>query len=366
MVIGVPRERTREEYRVAVSPDNLPEIVYAGHKLLVETNAGEGLDISDGEYEAHGAEIVATLDELYSRADIICKVKEPQPEEIELFREGLVIFSFFHLAACPEIADTLVRSRAVGIAFETVTDHNGGLPILWPMSEIAGRLSVQEGAKYLERPAGGRGVLLSGASGVDRCRVTVLGGGVSGTEASRIAALMGADVTVLEINPERIRKLEELLPANATPIFSSRSNIERCVTGADLVIGAVLVPGARAPRLVTREMISRMKRGAVVVDIAIDQGGCFETSRPTTHSDPTYVVDDVIHYCVTNMPGAVPHTSAPALSHAVVPYLLKLAGLGWKRATDEHPGLKTGLNVAEGRIVHPAVAAALGESPANT
>ena len=360
MRIGVPREIKVHEYRVGLVPSAVRELVAAGHEVLVETGAGNGIGCADTDYENSGARIAANAAEVFAAADLIVKVKEPQLSECARLRRGQVLFTYLHLAADKPQAQALMKSGAVAIAYETVTGADGSLPLLTPMSEVAGRMSVQVGAQCLQKAAGGRGMLLGGVPGVAPAKVVVIGGGVSGTHAVEMAHGLRADVTVIDRSIRRLRELDVQFLGAVKTLYSTMESIEREVVDADLVIGAVLLPGAAAPKLVTEAMIKRMHAGSVVVDIAIDQGGCFETSRPTTHADPTYSVHGVIHYCVTNMPGAVPRTSAFALNNATLPYVKAIADKGWERATREDAGLAAGVNVREGRIVQDAVAKALG------
>jgi len=356
VIVGVPKEVKTHEYRVGLTPTSARELVAHGHSVLIEKNAGTGIGAPDVAYEKAGARVV---DDIYPLAELVVKVKEPQPAERKRLRDGQVLFTYLHLAPDPEQTKDLVKSNAVCIAYETVTRAGGGLPLLAPMSEVAGRMSVQVGGSCLEKERGGMGILLGGVPGVPPAKITILGGGVSGSSAARMAVGSGARVYVLDRSLEVLRNLEREFGARVVTVYSSRDAVEQHVLSADLVIGAVLVPGAAAPKLVSREMVKSMKTGAVVVDIAIDQGGCFETSRPTTHADPTYVVDDVVHYCVTNMPGAVPRTSTYALNNATLPFVLALADKGWKRALGDDPHLRNGLNVAHGKVTHPEVAAAV-------
>jgi len=362
MRVGVPKEIKRHEYRVGLTPSAVRELTMLGHEVLLESGAGAGIGAADGVYEKAGATIVAHAKEVFARAELVVKVKEPQPGERQLLRAEQVLFAYLHLAPDPEQAKDLIASGATCIAYETVTDADGGLPLLAPMSEVAGRMAIQVGAASLEKFRGGMGVLLAGVPGVSPAKVVVLGAGVVGRNAARIAAGMGARVVALDRSVDALRRVEAELGAAVTTVYASRDALEQHVVSADLVIGAVLVPGAAAPRLVTRAMLQDMKPGAVLVDVAIDQGGCFETSRPTTHDDPTYVVDGVVHYCVANMPGAVPRTSTYALNNATLPYVLKLAGLGWPKALANDVHLKAGLNIARGKVTHRAVAAALNMS----
>jgi alanine dehydrogenase len=362
MKIGVPKEIKVHEYRVGLVPAAVRELVAAGHEVLVERAAGSGVGFDDAAYEAVGARIAADARAVFAAADLVVKVKEPQLVECAMLRPGQVLFTYLHLAADRPQAEALMRSGAHAIAYETVTARDGSLPLLTPMSEVAGRMSVQVGATLLHKSAGGRGMLLGGVPGVAPAKVVILGGGVSGTAAAEIACGMRADVTVIDKSLPRLRELDGLFGGRLKTVFSTAASIETAVASADLLIGAVLVPGAAAPRLVTRAMIKAMRPGAVVVDIAIDQGGCIETSRPTTHADPTYVEEGVVHYCVTNMPGAVAQTSTLALNNATLPYVRALANDGFEAACGKDPGLAAGLNVSQGRIVHSAVAEALGLS----
>jgi alanine dehydrogenase len=357
MRVGVPREIKVDEYRVALTPAGADALVHAGHDVVIEAGAGAGAGWGDAAYAAVGARI-ADAAETWG-ADLVIKVKEPQPSEFGLLTERSALFTYLHLAANPGVALALRDAGTLAIAYETVEDAAGRLPLLAPMSEIAGRLSVQAGAKHLEKPLGGRGVLLGGVAGVAPAEVVILGGGIVGINAAMVAVGMQAHVTVLDVNLDRLRDLELALAGRVTFIYSTRLAIAELVARADLVIGAVLVPGAKAPRLVTREMLATMKHGSVIVDVAVDQGGCVETARPTTHSEPTYVVDDVIHYCVANMPGAVPVTSTQALCNATLPYVLMLANEGVAAAVERHPSLRPGVNTRDGEIVNATVAAAL-------
>ena len=360
MKIGVPREIKVHEYRVGLVPASVRELVAAGHSVVVESGAGLGVGCSDGDYVASGATIVATAEAVFAAADMIVKVKEPQPVECARLRPGQVLFTYLHLAADADQAKALMASGATCIAYETVTAPDGSLPLLTPMSEVAGRMSVQVGATCLQKAMGGAGVLLGGVPGVKPAKVVVIGGGVSGTHAAEMAQGLRADVTIIDRSIKRLRDLDVQFGGAVKTLFSNAANIEAAVTEADLVIGAVLVPGAAAPKLVTEAMIYAMRPGSVVVDIAIDQGGCFATSRPTTHAEPTYEVHGVVHYCVTNMPGAVARTSAFALNNATLPYVKALADKGWEKAVQDDAGLAAGLNVVAGKVVHPAVARDLG------
>lgn len=359
MLVGVPREIKNHEYRVAITPAGVREFINHGHKVIVETGAGNGSAISDESYKAAGAEIVATAAEVWSRAEMVLKVKEPIAQEYPLMRQGQVLFTYLHLAASKDCTDALIKSGITAIAYETV-DVNGYLPLLAPMSEVAGRMAVQVGAAALQKSAGGRGVLLGGVPGVRPARVVILGGGVAGVNAATIAHGMRAEVTILDVNTRRLVQLDELFEGNVRTLASNSYEIEDQVLSADLVIGAVLVHGAKAPRLVSNDLVKRMKPGSVLVDIAIDQGGCFEDSKPTTHADPTYPVHGSIFYCVANMPGAVPNTSTYALTNVTLRYALALADKGWREAIKADPNLALGLNVHEGKIYYEAVAQAHG------
>jgi alanine dehydrogenase len=359
VLIGVPREIKVHEYRVGMTPSSVREAVAHGHRVIVETQAGAGIGASDDDYRKAGAEVVGAAADVFARAELVVKVKEPQATERRLLREGQVLFTYLHLAPDPEQAADLIASGAVCIAYETVTAPSGGLPLLAPMSEVAGRLAVQAGARCLEKSAGGMGTLLGGVPGVAPARVLILGAGVVGTNAAQIAVGSGAQVVVIDKSVDALRRIDAMLNGRAMTIFSNTDNIEREVQRADLVISGVLIPGAAAPKLITRPMLPRMKHGAVIVDVAIDQGGSVETSRPTTHAEPTYLVDGVVHYMVANMPGAVPRTSTYALNNATLPFTLALADKGWRRALAEDPHLKGGLNVAAGKITHREVAKAL-------
>ncbi|HEY4070087.1 MAG TPA: alanine dehydrogenase [Sphingomicrobium sp.] len=359
MRIGVPKEIKVHEYRVGLTPASVAELVAHAHELFVETKAGTGIDCPDSAYEKAGAKILPDAKSVFDTAEMIVKVKEPQPQEIEMLRKGQILFTYLHLAADKEQALGLMKSGAICIAYETVTARNGSLPLLKPMSEVAGRMSVQVGAHYLEKEQGGRGVLLGGVPGVAPAKVAILGGGVAGVNAAQMATGMRADVTIYDINNDRLAELDMFFSSQIKTAYASRAAIASAVKEAELVIGAVLVPGAAAPKLVTRDMLKTMKRGSVLVDIAIDQGGCFETSHATTHADPVYVVDGIIHYCVANMPGAVARTSAFALNNATLPFALKIANLGAEEAMRQDEHLANGLNVSAGKIRHEAVAEAL-------
>ena len=360
MIIGVPREVKRSEFRVAITPIGVRELVAHGHRVVVESQAGEGSTIHDEEYQAQGAEIVGSADDVFAEAEMILKVKEPQMEEIDRFRPGQILFTYLHLAAYPDLASGLLEREITAIAYETVQLPDRTLPLLAPMSEVAGRMSVQAGARFLEKAAGGRGILLGGVTGVRPGKVVIIGGGVSGSNAAAMAVGLGAHVVVLDRDLRRLRELDDQYHGRLVTIASNRLNLEEQVLDADLVIGSVLIPGASAPKLVTEDMVRGMRRGAVLVDIAIDQGGCFETSHETTHQDPVYDVHDVIHYAVGNIPGAVPHTSTYALTNATLPYAVALADLGVSEALKRHPELVPGVNVVQSSITNAAVAASLG------
>lgn len=360
MIVGIPKEIKNNENRVSLTPAGARELVQRGHTVYVQHTAGINSGFSDEDYEKAGARILPAIEDVYAIAEMIIKVKEPIECEYSLVRKGQLVFTYFHFACDKELTEAMMRSGAVCLAYETVTDKQGRLPLLIPMSEVAGRMSTQEGARFLEKPQGGRGILLGGVPGVKPARVLVLGGGIVGTNAALMAAGLGADVTICDISLPRLRQLSEFMPKNVKTLFSSTHNIEQELPATDLVIGAVLIPGAKAPHLITRPMLKLMKKGTVLVDVAIDQGGCFETSHPTTHAEPTYEVDGIVHYCVANIPGAVPRTSTLALTNATLPYALKLADLGWEKACESDPGLKNGLNIVNGKVVFPAVAEAFG------
>ena len=351
MIIGVPKEIKEEEYRVALLPSTAKELVKKGHQVLIEKDAGVGSGIKDKEYLKAGAEILNKAEEIFKRAELIVKVKEPQEKEYPLLWEGQIIFTFFHFAAARKLTEAMIKRKIVALAYETVQKDDGSLPLLIPMSEIAGKLASQEGAKYLEKPSGGKGVLLGGVSGVAPGKVLIIGAGTVGENAATVAAGMGADVILLDINLERLRHLKGILPANVKLIYSNPATLKKYLKKADLVIGAVLIPGAKAPQLINKEMLKLMEPGTVLVDVAIDQGGCFETSRPTTHQEPTYVVDGIVHYCVANIPGAVARTSTFALCNSTSPYLLLLAEKGVKKAIQENTALRRGLSLFKGEVV---------------
>jgi alanine dehydrogenase len=358
MIIGVPRELKDHETRVGLVPSGVRELKERGHRLLIETSAGEASSITDDDYRAAGAEIVNKADELWARAEMVVKVKEPISQEFHRFRPGLLLFAYLHLAPLPELTQRLLDCSVTAVAYETVRSPAGGLPLLEPMSEVAGRLSVQVGAQYLERPHGGRGILLGGVPGVPPARVVIIGGGIVGTNAAKVAIGMGATVIMLEKSTPRMRQLDDLFAGRVITLASNRDNVAGAVRNTDLLIGAVLIPGASAPKLVTREMVASMKRGAVIVDVAIDQGGCVETAHPTSHTEPSYVLDGVVHYCVTNMPAAVPRTSTFALTNATFAYIARLAQHGFAGAVKADPGIAEGVNTYRGEVTHPGVASA--------
>ena len=360
MKIGVPKEIKNHEYRVGLTPASVRELTLRGHKVLVQTSAGAGIGLSDEEYLAAGAELAPDAASVFAACDMIVKVKEPQPQECAMLRPGQILYTYLHLAPDPEQTAALIKSGAICIAYETITGAGGGLPLLAPMSEVAGRMAVQAGAAHLEKSKGGRGVLLGGVPGVPAAHVVIIGAGMVGTNALQMAVGMGARVTVIDKSVDRLRQLDLIFGNRISTVYSTAHNIEEAVLDADLVIGGVLIPGAAAPKLVTASMVARMKKGAVVVDVAIDQGGCCETSHPTTHAEPTYVVDGVVHYCVANMPGAVARTSTFALNNATIGHAVALADKGWKQALRDDAHLRMGLNVAEGKVTYEAVARDLG------
>lgn len=360
MIIGVPKEIKNNENRVALTPAGAKELVKRGHTVYVQHTAGEGSGFSDEAYESAGAKILPTIEATYEIAEMIIKVKEPIEPEYALIKENQLLFTYFHFASYEPLTKAMVASKAVCLAYETVEKADRSLPLLVPMSEVAGRMAIQKGANYLEKPLKGRGILLGGVPGVLPAKVLILGGGVVGTQAAWMAAGLGADVTIMDVSLPRMRYLDDVMPANVNTMMSNEYNIREMIKSADLIIGAVLIPGAKAPHLITRDMLKDMKPGTVLVDVAVDQGGCIETCKPTTHENPTFIIDDVVHYCVANMPGAVPYTSTLALTNATLPYAIQLADKGWKRAANENPELVPGLNVINGDIVYKAVAEAFG------
>lgn len=360
MIVGVPRETKRDEYRVAILPVGVEELTRAGHRVLVEAGAGLGSGLADEDYAAHGAELVSTAAEVWGQAELVLKVKEPLEPEWPLLRAGQTVFTYFHFAADRRLAEAVLASGITAVAYETLRDDQGRLPLLTPMSEVAGRMSIQEGAKYLERPQMGRGILLGGVPGVAPAHITILGGGVVGANAAKVAAGFGADVAILDVNLDRLRYLDDVMPPNVDTLYSDRHTIREQLSRADLVIGAVLIPGAKAPQLIQREDLGLMKPGAVIIDVAIDQGGSVATSRPTTHSEPTYIVDGVVHYCVTNMPGAVGRTSTYALCNVTLPWALILAAEGVEAAAQRLPPVARAVNMMAGEVTNAAVAATFG------
>jgi alanine dehydrogenase len=362
MIIGVPKEIKNNENRVALTPAGTQELVKRGHTVNIQQSAGVGSGFSDEEYAGAGAKIIPSAREIFASAEMIIKVKEPIEEEYSLIRPGQLVFTYFHFASYEPLTKAMIKSGAICLAYETVERPDGSLPLLIPMSEVAGRMAIQEGAKYLEKPLKGRGVLLGGVPGVKPAKVLILGAGIVGTHAAKIAAGMGADVTVVDINLQRLRYLDDVMPKNVRTMVSNEYSIRELVKDHDLIVGAVLIPGAKAPRLITRDMLKLMRAGTVLVDVAVDQGGCIETCTPTTHENPTFIIDDVVHYCVANMPGAVPYTSTLALTNATLPYAVRLANYGWKRACADNSDLRNGLNIIEGQVVYKAVADAFNLS----
>ena len=360
MIVGVPREVKRDEYRVGLLPVGVEELCRAGHQVLVEAGAGLGSGLPDHAYLQQGARLVASAAELYAEAEMIVKVKEPQTEEISLLRPGQIVFTYFHFAADRRLTESILHSGVTAVAYETLRDARGRLPLLTPMSEVAGRMSIQEGAKYLERPQMGRGILLGGVPGVAPADITILGGGVVGANAAKVAAGFGANIGLLDVDMDRLRYLDDVMPANVDVLFSDRHTIREQISRADLVIGSVLIPGAKAPRLIEREDLQSMKPGSVIIDVAIDQGGCVATSQPTTHSEPTFIVDEVLHYCVTNMPGAVGRTSTFALCNVTLPWALRIANLGIEKAAAELPPVASAVNIIDGEVTNRAVAETFG------
>ncbi|MDB2701879.1 alanine dehydrogenase [Flavobacteriaceae bacterium] len=356
MIIGTPKEIKNNEFRVGLNTASVMALTSHGHSVLIETNAGIGSGMSDKDYIAAGATILASAEEVYAKAEMIVKVKEPLAAEYDLIREGQIVFTYFHFASSLELTEAMIKSKAICIAYETVEDKQGRLPLLTPMSEVAGRMSIQQGAKYLEKPQGGKGQLLGGVPGSAPGKVMIIGAGVVGTEAAKMAAGLGAQVLLLDINLDRLRYLSEVLPPNVTHLYSTQETIEKNSTDCDLIIGAVLIPGAKAPNIISREMLKNMQAGTVLVDVAVDQGGCFESCRPTTHEEPTFVIDDIVHYCVANIPGAVPMTSTNALNNSTLPFVQLLAKKGWKDACTQNEALKKGLSIYDGKIVHAPVA----------
>ena len=360
MIIGVPKEIKNNENRVALTPAGVAEMLKNGHSVYVLTNAGMGSGFSDEDYIQAGAKILPTIEDIYAIAEMIMKVKEPIESEYHLIKEGQILFTYFHFASGEALTKAMIGNRSICLAYETVEMADRSLPLLIPMSEVAGRMSIQEGAKYLEKTFGGYGVLLGGVPGVPPAKVLIIGGGIVGTEAAKMAGGLGADVTIVDVSLKRLRYLDDIMPANVKTLMSNEYNIREMVRTHDVIIGAVLIPGAKAPKLVTRDMLATMRSGTVLVDVAVDQGGCFETTVPTTHDHPTFVIEKVIHYCVANMPGAVPRTSTLALTNATLPYAIELANKGWEKACTENDALRKGLNVVQGKVVYQGVADAFG------
>ncbi len=355
MKIGVPKEIKNNENRVGLTPAGVFELVKNSHIVYIQQNAGIGSGFFDEDYQAAGAILISSAKEIYSISDLIVKVKEPVDEEYPLIKENQIIFTYFHFASSAPLTKAMIMSKSICIAYETVQDEDGSLPLLTPMSEVAGRMAIQQGAKYLEKPIKGRGILLGGVPGVPPGKVLVLGAGVVGIQAAKMAAGLGAHVTILDVNMKRLRYVNDVMPNHVVTEFSSEYNIRRHIKNHDLIVGAVLVTGGKAPKLITRDMLKEMNPGTVMVDVAVDQGGCFETTKPTTHENPTYIIDDVVHYCVTNMPGAVPYTSTLALTNVTLPYVLKIANLGWEKACELNKDLKKGLNIVKGEIVYDGI-----------
>ena len=356
MIIGIPKEVKNNENRVAITPSGVREFKKRGHRIYIQSTAGDGSGFTDDIYSEAGAEVLPDIESVYQASEMIIKVKEPIEIEYDLIKPDQLLFTYFHFASHQPLTEAMINSGSVCLAYETVEKDDGSLPLLIPMSEVAGRMAIQEGAKYLEKPLGGRGILLGGVPGVRPAKVLILGGGVVGTQAAKMAAGLGADVTIMDISLPRLRHLSDIMPANVNTYMSSEYNIRDLLSSHDLIVGAVLIPGAKAPHLITRDMLKLMRPGTVVVDVAVDQGGCIETCKPTTHEDPTYIIDDILHYCVANMPGAVPYTSTLALTNATLPYALQLADHGWEKACRNNEELKKGLNIVKGQVVYGGVA----------
>ncbi len=363
MIIGVPKEIKNNENRVGMTPAGVYELVKNGHSVYVQSGAGEGSGFLNSDYQQAGGVILDTIGQVYALAEMIVKVKEPIEEEYKIIQKDQIVFTYFHFASSQTLTEAMVNSKAICIAYETVEDSDGTLPLLTPMSEVAGRMAIQQGAKYLEKPEKGRGVLLGGVPGVPPGKVLILGAGVVGIQAAKMAAGLGAHVTVLDVNMKRLRYVNDVMPNHVVTEFSNEFNIRKCIANHDLIVGGVLLKGAKAPKLITREMLKEMRPGTVIVDVAVDQGGCIETTRPTTHNDPIYIIDDVVHYCVTNMPGAVPYTSTMALTNVTLPYVLKLANLGWEKACSADMTLEKGLNICLGEIVYSEIKEAFKNKP---
>ncbi|MDA8698768.1 alanine dehydrogenase [Flavobacteriaceae bacterium] len=355
MLIGVPKEIKNNEFRVGLTPASVAELFKSSNTIFIEKNAGVGSGFTNEEYIKSGAKIINSAEEVYQKSEMIVKVKEPLPEEFNLIQEDQILFTYFHFASSKELTLAMLQQNCICISYETVENHSKKLPLLIPMSEVAGRMSIQQGAKYLEKPQLGKGILLGGVPGVPPAKVLILGGGIVGTEAAKMAAGLGAEVYILDINMERLRYLSEILPPNVTTLYSSEDTIRRLIKNTDLIIGAVLVPGAKAPKLITKDMLKEMTKGTVLVDVAVDQGGCFETCVPTTHKNPTFIIDDIVHYCVANIPGAVPKTSTQALNNVTLPYVKLIALKGWKEASKQNKGLSKGLNIINGSIVYKSI-----------
>ncbi len=358
MKVGIPKEIKNNENRVALTPAGAQAMINRGHTVYVQRSAGLGSGFGDDLYQAVGATLLDSIEEVYAIAEMIIKVKEPIASEYDLIRKNQLVFTYFHFASSLALTEAMIKSKATCLSYETVQLEDGSLPLLIPMSEVAGRMSIQEGAKYLEKPFGGKGVLLGGVPGVEKANVIIIGGGIVGTHAAKMAAGLGANVSILDINLDRLRDLDDMMPANVTTVFSDQYNLTRLIKSADLIVGAVLVPGAKAPKLITKDMLSLMEPGTVLVDVAVDQGGCIETCKPTTHQNPTYEVDGILHYCVANMPGAVPRTSTVALTNATLKYAINLADHGWEKACKNDHSLSKGLNIVDGKVVYKAVAEA--------
>ncbi|MDJ0645862.1 MAG: alanine dehydrogenase [Flavobacteriaceae bacterium] len=355
MIIGLPKEIKNNESRVALTPAGVFELTKNKHKVFVQKNAGFNSGFFDEDYVKAGAEILPTIEEVYARSEMIVKVKEPIEKEYGLIRKDQIVFTYFHFASSRKLTDAMIHSGSVCIAYETVEDKKGNLPLLRPMSEVAGRMAVQQGAKYLEKPIKGKGVLLGGVPGVQPGKVLILGAGVVGVQAAKMAAGLGAMVTILDVDMDKLRYVNDVMPSHVITEFSNEYTVRKHIKNSDLIIGGVLIKGAKAPKLITREMLKKMQPGTVLVDVAVDQGGCMETTKPTTHEDPTYIIDDVVHYCVANMPGAVPYTSTVALTNVTLPYVISIANKGWQQACDENPGLEKGLNIVKGEVVYPEI-----------
>lgn len=360
MVVGIPKEIKSNENRIAITPGGVIELTKRGHEVFIQSDAGLGSGFTNEQYKTAGAKIHDTIEEVYATAEMIIKVKEPIEPEYELIKKDQLLFTYFHFASSQQLTEAMIKNEAICLAYETVEKSDRTLPLLIPMSEVAGRMAIQEGAKYLEKPQQGRGILLGGVPGVRPAKVLILGGGIVGTNAAKIASGMGADVTIMDISLPRLRYLDDIMPANVSTFMSSEYNIRELITTHDLIIGAVLIPGAKAPHLITRDMLQYMRPGTVLVDVAVDQGGCIETCEPTTHDNPTFIIEDIVHYCVANMPGAVPYTSTLALTNATLPYAIELANKGWKKACVENEELKKGLNIVSGKVVYHGVAEAFG------